>query len=172
MRIRVLFRELGKIAAGKIAFTTKYGGNTVTGLAGASVNFTWSFSAGVKYAEWGLKDDGGNYIENNGVLVSLDKNGPLPVAVPPAYGGRVSESGDVSSGQVIFTLSQIKRSDERFYACRINPTDGFDQPQFDSVYLAVKGEYLHSQLILFYLQGGGECCTVSVPSITQGSGWR
>ena len=129
-------------SAGKIAFTTKYGGSTVTGLAGASVNFTWSFSAGVKIAEWGLKDDGGNYIENNGVLVFLDKNGPVPSTVPPAYGGRVSGSGDVSSGQVIFTLSQIKSSDERFYGCRINPTDGFDQPKFDSVYLAVKGEYL------------------------------
>jgi len=129
-------------SAGNVVFTTKYGGMTVTGLAGAPFNFTWSFSGDVKTVDWGLTDDGGNYIENNGVLVSLDKNGPVSIAVPPAYSGRVSRSGDVSSGQVIFTLSQIKSSDERFYGCRIKPIDAFDMEKFDSVFLAVEGEYL------------------------------
>lgn len=114
----------------------------MTGLAGASFNFTWSFSGDVKTVDWGLKDDGGNYIENNGVLVSLNKNGPVSITVPPAYSGRVNRSGDASSGQVIFTISQIKSSDERFYGCRIRPTDGFDTEKFDLVYLAVESEYL------------------------------
>lgn len=127
--------------AGKIAFTTKYGGKAVTGLAGASVNFTWSFS-GVKSVEWGLKADGGKFIEDGGVLVFLDQNGPVSIPVPPAYSGRVNGRGDASSGQVIFTLSQISTSDERSYGCKISPTAGFDDQKFDSVYLTVNGEYL------------------------------
>ena len=79
--------------------------------------------------------------ENNGVLVSLNKNGPVSVAVPSAYVTRVSGSGDASSGQVIFTLSQIKSSDQGFYGCQIYPTDAFDRQEFDSVHLAVNGEY-------------------------------
>ena len=62
------------------------------------------------------------------------------VTVPAAYKGRVSGSRNASSGQVIFTLSSISKSDERFYGCRITPTDLFDQQHFDSVYLAVEGE--------------------------------
>lgn len=128
-------------SAGKVAFTTKYGGKTVTGLAGASFNFTWSFSGDVSTVNWGLKRDGVNIIENDGVLVSVDKKGPASKTVPSAYCGRVNGSGDASSGQVIFTLSQIKSSDARFYGCTIFPTDPYDQSKFDSVYLAVKGEY-------------------------------
>ena len=114
----------------------------MAGLVGASVNFTWSFYGDVRIVDWGLKNDGGNYIENNGKLVSLDKNGPLSIKVPPAYRGRVSGSGDVSSGQVIFTLSQIKSSDERYYGCKISPVDVYVKERFDPVYLAVKGKYL------------------------------
>ena len=129
------------LSAGKIGFNSKYDGKTVMGLVGSSVNLSWSFSGDVNSVDWGLKKDGVNGIENNGVLVSLDKNGSVPVTVPSAYSGRVSGSGDASSGQVIFTLSQIKSSDERFYGCLINPTDFFAVRQIDSVYLAVKGEY-------------------------------
>ncbi|KAL9964758.1 hypothetical protein ACROYT_G028439, partial [Oculina patagonica] len=52
--------------------------------------------------------------------------------------GRVSGSGDVSSGQVIFTLSSIRKSDERYYGCRIDMSTDFNSPKFDSVYLEVR----------------------------------
>lgn len=128
-------------SGGQIAFTSKYGGNTVTGLVGSSVRFTWSFTGDVNSVDWGLKKAGVNAIENNGVLVSLDKNDSLLVTVSSVYSGRVSGSGDVSSGHVIFTLTSIRRSDKGFYGCIIKPTDIFDLQKFDSVYLAVKGEY-------------------------------
>ena len=134
--ILVLFLFSG----GLISFSTKYGGKTVTGLVGSSINFTWSFTGGVDSVEWGLKKDGANGIENDGLLVSLDKNSLVSVSGPSTYNGRVSGNGDVSSGQVIFTLSSIRKSDERYYGCMITPTDGFDQEKFDPVYLAVNGE--------------------------------
>ncbi|XP_078379646.1 uncharacterized protein LOC144662658 [Oculina patagonica] len=125
-------------AAGKISFNSKYNGKTVTGLVGSSVNFTWSFSGDVDTVDWGLKKDGVNGFVNNGRLVSLDKSGSVSVTVPSAYSGRVSGSGDVSSGQAIFTLSSIRKSDDRYFGCRISPTDSFMSQKFDLVYLAVK----------------------------------
>ena len=139
---KMTFVPVLNFSAAQVTLTSKYGGKTVTGLVGTSVNFTWSFSGDVDTVDWGLRKTGVNDIADNGLLVSLNKNGTVSVTVPSAYNGRVSGSGDVSSGQVIFTLSQIKSSDKRFYGCRINPTDVFnDQQQFDSVYLAIKGEY-------------------------------
>lgn len=129
-------------SAGQIMFTSKYDGKTVTGLVVSSFNFTWSFSGDVDSVVWGLKDDGVDGIKNGGELLFLDKNGPVSVTVPSSYSGRVSGSGDASSGQVTFTLSSIRMSDEGFYGCKITPTDAFDQESFDSVYLAVKGEHL------------------------------
>ena len=129
-------------SAGWIKFTSKYDGKTVTGLVGSSVNFTWSFSGDVRSVVWGLKKDGLDVIKNGGELVSLGKNGPVRVTVPSAYSGRVSGSGDASSGQVTFTLSAIRMSDKGFYGFKIKPTDPFDQEKFDSVYLAVTGERL------------------------------
>ncbi len=109
-------------------------------MAGWSVNFTWSFSGDVDKVTWGIKKTGLPDLEDNGLLISLKKTGPVSVSVPSAYIGRVSGNGDVSSGQVIFTLSSIRKSDERYYGCMISPTDSFDAKQFDLVYLAVKGE--------------------------------
>ena len=127
-------------SASQISFTSKYQGKTVTALVGASVNFTWRFSGDVKEVRWGLKKDGVNSIENNGVLVSLRRSGPISVTVPIAYNGRVSGNGNASSGQAIFTLSSIRKSDERYYGCLIRPIIPFDQQHFDYVYLVVKGE--------------------------------
>ncbi|KAL9964189.1 hypothetical protein ACROYT_G027787 [Oculina patagonica] len=115
-----------------------YNGKTVTGLVGSSVNFTWSFIGDADKVDWGLKKYGVNSFENSGILISLSKSGPVSVTVPSAYIGRVSGNGDVSSGYVIFTLSSIRKSDERHYGCRIIPTDSFDTSKFDSVYFAVK----------------------------------
>ena len=127
---------------GEIKFTSKYDGKAVTGLVGSSVNFTWSFSGDVLAVVWGLKKDGLDVIKHLGELASLNKYGSVPVTVPSAYSGRVSGSGDASSGQVTFTLSSIRMSDKGFYGCKIKPTGLFDQESFDSVYLAVKGEHL------------------------------
>ncbi|XP_078379932.1 uncharacterized protein LOC144662852 [Oculina patagonica] len=129
-------------AEGQISFTSKYDGQTATGLVGSSVNFTWSFSGDVDNVDWGLKRDGMRDLENGGILVTIKQNGVVSVPAPSAYSGRVSGSGDVSSGQVIFTLSSIRKSDEKYYGCRIDKVTDFDPAKFDSVYLAVRGEYI------------------------------
>ena len=147
----IFFEALGLIlyfTEGQIDFTLKYGGKTVTGLVGSSVNFTWSFSGDVENVKQGIKKAGLSSLEDNGVLVSLKKTGPVSLPVPAAYIGRVNGSGNVSSGHVVFTLRSIRTSDERFYGCNIVPTDSFDQEKFDSVFLAVKGE---SNNIFVYL---------------------
>ncbi|KAL9964783.1 hypothetical protein ACROYT_G028468 [Oculina patagonica] len=123
---------------GQISFTSKYDGQTATGLVGSSVNFTWSFSGDVDNVDWGLKRDGMRDLENGGILVTIKQNGVVSVPAPSAYSGRVSGSGDVSSGQVIFTLSSIRKSDEKYYGCRIDKVTDFDPAKFDSVYLAVR----------------------------------
>ena len=84
------------------------------------MNFTWGFSGDVDKVYWGLKQAGINDIASNGRLVSLDNNDKLlPLTIQAAYSGRVSggRSGNFSSGQVIFTLSNITKSNERFYGC-------------------------------------------------------
>ncbi len=124
-----------------VDFTSKYYGKTVTGLVGSSVNFTWSFTGDANRVYWGLKRDGDDGFENNGRLVYLDDRGSVLVTAPLEYDGRVSGSGDVSSGQVIFTLSSIRKSDQRFYGCMLYPNHPFYRRVFDSVYLAVEGEF-------------------------------
>jgi len=109
-------------------------------LVGSSANFTWGFSGDVDKVYWGLKQAGINDIANNGRLVSLDNNDKLlSVTIPAAYIGRVggSRRGNLSSGHVIFTLSNIKKSDERFYGCLLTPSHPFDFSRFDSVGLAI-----------------------------------
>jgi len=125
--------------ASQIHFISRYHGKTVKGLVGSSVNFTWTFSNGVETVTWGLKRNNFYGIDDNGRLVSLGKIGPNKITVPQSYAGRVSgsRSGDSSSGQAIFTLSNIKKNDERGYGCRISP-DGPFSPVFDSVYLLVE----------------------------------
>ena len=113
----------------------------MSGLAGSSINFTWSFSGDVDTASWGLKRAGSPSLENNGELVQIKKNGPVPgITVPSAYSGRVSRSGNTSLGHVIFTLGSLREIDERFFACFITPTESFDFIHFDTVYLVVEGE--------------------------------
>ncbi len=125
-----------------VGFTSKYNGKTVTGLVGSSINFTWSFFGDAMRVYWGLKRDGVNVFENSGILVSLYRRGLVSVTAPLAYNRRVNGSGDVSSGQVIFTLSSIRKSDQRFYGCMIYPYyPPLYRRVFDSVYLAVEGEF-------------------------------
>ena len=88
----------------------------MTGLIGSSVNFTWSFYGDVGTVNWGLPNAAVNSIKT--ILVSITKAGKVA-----ANNGRVSGSrtGDSSSGQVIFTLSNIRQDDERLYLCQIKP---------------------------------------------------
>ena len=89
---------------------------------------------------------------NNGELVVLDPSGnPRSFPnIPAEYKERVSGRliGKKISGQAIFTLSSIRKSDERFYGCEINPLTGFDDIHFDHAYLFVAGKYLFFCVIL------------------------
>ena len=137
------------LIASDIKFTSKYEGNTVTGLVGSSLNFTWSFSGDVILVDWGLPLAGANLFENGKRLVSLAKAVSAVLPVPAEYAGRVSgrRSGNASSGLAIFTLANIKKDDERFYGCRLSPAapDGFTL--FDTVYLFVEGNNVGKMFI-------------------------
>lgn len=103
-------------------FTSPYEGRTVRGLVGSSVNFTWTFSGGsdgIAGVSWGLKEDHTSSFITNGILVSINNTGsfmPLP-SIPLDYRGRVTGRllGNRFSGQAMFALNSIRRSDERFY---------------------------------------------------------
>lgn len=123
-----------------------YKGNSVTGLIGSSVNFSWSFSNGTKGVRgvlFGLiKDHRARDFIPNGILVAFGESGsPESVPVPVQYNGRVSGSydGNTSTVHAIFTLSSIEKDDERFFGCRVSPQYSFDAEVFDSVYLNVAG---------------------------------
>ena len=123
-----------------------YEGNSITGLIGSSVNFSWSFSNGTKGVGgvmFGLiKDHQARDFIPNGILVAFGESGsPVYVSVPVEYNGRVSGSydGNKATGHAIFTLSSIKKDDERFFGCRVSPQNDFDTEVFDSVYLNVAG---------------------------------
>ena len=120
----------------------KYNGASVTGSVGSSVNFTWSFSGDdPTMLRWGLKKKDADDFESNGVLVTISQHGAVSLSGPPSYSTRVSgsRSGGQTSGQAIFTLTSITRSDGRYYGCRAYPLTGFDSAIFDAVLLVVEG---------------------------------
>ena len=120
-------------------FTSVYNGTVVKGLVGSSVNFTWGFVGDVGGIYWGIKKSGISNFVTNGRLVILYANGASTLSGLQEYAGRVS--GSRSSGQAIFTLSSITKTDERVYGCRLDPGIGsFDSTEFDFVSLAVEGE--------------------------------
>ena len=130
----------------KVTFVSPFGKNNVTGQTGHPVTFTWKFTgASVKEIKWGLKKDGSYQIDE--LLVSLDQSGVDQVpheSVPDAYKGRVSgtRTGVSSSYQASFTLSNITKDDERFYACQLIPTSVDQGPITDFVKLVLVGKYL------------------------------
>ena len=120
----------------------------MTGLIGSTVNFTWGFTkgyGGVDGVTWGLSNSGLSNFINNGILVSLDLSGRLvSVQVPAEYTGRISGSivGNKSSGQAIFSLASIRKSDGGVFdvfGCKIFPESDFDVSRFDTVNLVVAG---------------------------------
>ena len=132
--------------AGQTKLSPGSHGRTVKGLVGSAVNFTWIFSggsSGVRAFSWGVSNDGRIDFTDNGILASLDEFGnPVNVSNFPAdYKGRVTGKiiGNKFSGQVIFTLSSIKKTDEKSYACKLIPVKIFDGLKFDVVDLEIQG---------------------------------
>ena len=74
------------------------------------------------------------------MLLFLDDSGIISSVTPQDYTGRVSGSGSLSVGQAMFTLTSIRRNDEKYYACNLKATDPGKDDGFDSVYLFVEGE--------------------------------
>ena len=93
-------------------FTSRYQGKAISELVGSSVNFTWGFSGDVGSINWGLANAAGNILKTK--LVTIDQLGFVSLTSSPTYTGRVngSRSGNSSSSQVIFTLTNIDRDDE------------------------------------------------------------
>ena len=133
-----MFSKHGK---GQLQLTPKYNGGIVRALVGSSVNFTWSFSLTGTFGsiEWGIKTSDANTIDL--VIVTIPRTGD-PV-INQAYTGRASgrRSGDLSSGQVIFTLSSITLDDDESYGCEMYPLNPMlDRKYFDYIHLVVEGE--------------------------------
>ena len=119
-------------------FSGYYGGKTVKGATGSSINFTWTILRPFTRVEWGLAAASGAFDVPPRLLVSFFKGSTFPVTPPAAYTGRVS--GNINGSQVSFTLRNLRNSDGRLYGCRISDTSsGDDRPSFDSVMLVVEG---------------------------------
>ena len=121
-------------------FLDYYGGKTVKGTVGSSINFTWAILRPFTKVEWGLAASSGAFGTPPQLLMSF-RDGNLESVTPPtAYSGRVS--GKITRSQVSFTLKNLKKSDGRLYGCKISDlTAGDDIPSFDSVVLIVEGGY-------------------------------
>ena len=110
------------------------------GSVGSSVTFIWSFSGGVGTVHWGIKEPAVIAIKTR--LVFLSSTGAvLALAVEDPYNGRVNGSyhGDASSGQAIFTLSNIRKDDKGLYVCMITSTDLAPTIKLDFVELIIEG---------------------------------
>lgn len=119
-------------------FTSSYQGTSVRGTVGSSIEFTWSYSGGVKIVYWGFKRAGSPDIIR---LVSLSSSGAVFPVIPPVeysrrVGGRLG--GDSSSGKAFFTLSNITKGDQRLFGCKIIAS-GFPLEKYDFVQLIVEG---------------------------------
>lgn len=100
-------------------FTSRYREKTVTGLGGSSVNFTWSFSGDVGSIEWGFKQADSKDLDP--LLVTVLRLGSVLLSPSAKYRDRVNGRGSTSSGLAIFNLRSIRKEDDGFYRCRINP---------------------------------------------------
>ena len=126
---------------GAIKFTSPYGGTSVYRSVGSSVTFSWSFSGGVGTVNWGVKVPNINDIDSTPLVSLSSTSGVLSVTTEDPYSGRVngSYSGDASSGQAIFTLSNIRKGDKGFYGCKITSTFIIPVTKFDFVELISGG---------------------------------
>ena len=108
---------------------------------GSTATFNWTFAGGLYRADWGIRENGAF----GTILIILNNNGQMAQVNPPVpseYSRRVSGklNGDSSSGQVIFMLQNITKSDGKFYGCQLYPSD-FSGPVTDFVELVVHGGF-------------------------------
>ena len=135
--MKPLFIFLSLFAATQISFTSSYGGTTVKGIVGSSVQFNWSFSGDILLVKWGLTGAADAGLVDQ-MLYSIFKSGSVSVTSLPAYAGRVS--GSRSGGKAMFTLSKLETSDARFFGCQITPNAPDGKSKLDNVKLVVEGK--------------------------------
>lgn len=130
---------LSLFSASQVQFTSQYNGSVVFGYLGMSVNFTWTFTGDLRVADWGTKRSDSLVIKDK--LVSLNKNGPLQLVVPPLYDGRVNGSWDGNTpGRLTFTLTSIQEDDNRIFLCVISPVQFQFGSATDKVQVIVRGK--------------------------------
>ena len=129
------------------SFLDYYGGKTVKGTAGSSINFTWTILRPFTRVDWGLAASSSAFDTPPQLLMSFGHGNLLQVTPPATYSGRAS--GKVTGSQVSFSLKNLTESDGRLYGCRISDTtDADDIPSFDSVVLIVEGRYHYITMFL------------------------
>ena len=90
--------------------------------------------------DWGINRAGAtNDFESNGKILSLNKNG-AQTFLNPGCASRVtgSRSGNLKSGEVLFSLNAISKQDANYYLCIIRAGFGLSD-QYDDVRLIVEG---------------------------------
>ena len=118
----------------QVRFTSTYN-NKVTGIVGASVNFTWTFTGKVRSAQ----------LERAGkVLIVIDRT--LQVLVPSSsHSGRISVVWDGRSpGRVTFLMSLRSIADEGAYQCTLYPEALDDIVASNRADLVVFGKFINT----------------------------
>ena len=106
----------------------------MTGIAGSSVNFTWTFSGTLRTAVLIKQKDG-----SREAVISINYGLTVNTAAP--YSGRVSVVWNGRShGQVTFTLNLIRITDEGSYICILEPVHAGQAIPDDTVQLIVLGK--------------------------------
>lgn len=124
-----------------MSLTSHYNGSDVIGYLNSAVNFTWTFTGGLRVVVWGTKQSGA--IDLDKELVSFDENGPIFLNVPSLYSGRVNGSWDGRTpGKLLFTLTSIKEEDDKqIFICKLSPKVLVAPVVYDTVQLTVRGNY-------------------------------
>lgn len=122
-----------------MSFTSHYNGSDVIGYLNSTVNFTWTFTGGLRLVVWGTKQSGA--IDLDEKLVSFNENGPISLNVPSLYSGRVNGSWDGRTpGKLMFTLTSIKGEDDKqIFICKLSPKVLVAPEVYDTVQLIVRG---------------------------------
>ena len=127
--------------ASQVSFTSRYNGRDIIGYLNSAVNFTWTFSGGLRLVDWGTKQSGVTDLDKK--LVSLDETKQISLIVPPAYSGRVNGSWDGRTpGKLVFTLTSIKEEDDnQIFICKLSPKVLAAPAVYDTVQLIVRGKF-------------------------------
>ncbi|XP_022807773.1 tyrosine-protein kinase receptor Tie-1-like isoform X2 [Stylophora pistillata] len=120
------------LAVSQVQFTSNYRSKHVTGVAGLSVNFTWTFRGNLSEAQlWKVKSDGSSEI-----MISVFNTMKVKISRP--YVGRISAVWNGSSpGQITFMLNLTRVRDKGYYSCKLLPEDILDPTSYENVLLVV-----------------------------------